>query len=249
TSSERTAIQSRLQVDYTAFHYVFTLTAPSGVGDYATLFFNKTPVVNGLSEVGGLADEIDFPNVNLGGTVAIDVNGLLGGDLEPAATSDNFVALSSEIAAHELGHLVGLQHADSFGPIGLGIHNPPGADALLPLYPGPALAFETAWHIMASPASVGTSLDDAVGNTFFGEREDVKLAFDESGTIVPEQVTSHGSLATAQPVNLYRLNVPNTLLKGLDALKQFAVAAVDVSGSIAIDPSTSASENDYYSFS
>ena len=35
------------------------------------------------------------------------------------ATSSNYVNLTAEVAAHELGHLLGLQHADSLGPLGI----------------------------------------------------------------------------------------------------------------------------------
>ena len=34
--------------------------------------------------------------------------------------------------------------------------------------------------LMASPASVGTTLLDALGNTYFGERDLIKLAFDDA---------------------------------------------------------------------
>ena len=51
------------------------------------------------------------------------------------------MALSAKIAAHELGHLVGLLHQDSFGPIGYGPHAPPGGGSYNPDYPGPAAGF------------------------------------------------------------------------------------------------------------
>ena len=247
TTAERQAILARIAADYAAFHYAFTLTVPVGVPAYATIFFNKTPVVNGRPQPGGQSDEFDYRNVNLGGTAAIDVNGFLGGPFQPSDTSDNFVAMSATIRAHELGHLVGLRHDDSFGPIGSGIHSPPGPGGTLPAYPGPTNAFETAWHIMATPASVGASLDDALGDTFFGEREAVKLALaDDGGAVVPEQAAAHRTLASAQPLNLSRIAVPNTLKRGLNALKDFAVAAATVTASIVIDPATNFSESDFY---
>src|SRR5581483_4008225 len=120
--------------------------------------------------------------------IVVDVNGFLGGPGQPvadgnAATAtvrDNLVALTSTIAEHELGHTVGLRHGDSFGPPGFGIHNPPGPGAYAPAFPGLAGALETDWHIMASPASVGSSLANAMATSpppFFGEREAIGLAF------------------------------------------------------------------------
>ena len=49
----------------------------------------------------------------------MNVNGFLGRRNQPAATTDNYVALTAEVSAHELGHLFGLRHSDSFGPLGL----------------------------------------------------------------------------------------------------------------------------------
>src|SRR5262249_7681290 len=59
----------------------------------------------------------------------------------------------------------------------------------------------------------------------------------------------HRSLATAQALGaLPGLAVPNTLLFGQNAGQSFAVTALDVVGSIGIDPGTGKSEDDYYSF-
>ena len=138
TPDERAAIQAQLETDYSAFSYVFTqdlataeaLAKPEG-GQFATLYFND----GSSSDGGGNSSQLDFGNTDLGGFSLIDVNGFLGGDGEPAATSANFVALSSDVAAHELGHLSGLHHADSFGPIGSGIYA--GVDPSVYLAPGP----------------------------------------------------------------------------------------------------------------
>ena len=46
---------------------------------------------------------------------------------QPADTSDNFEKLTAKIAAHEVGHLLGMEHTDAVGPIGYGTH--------VPLYP------------------------------------------------------------------------------------------------------------------
>jgi hypothetical protein len=247
TQAERDAIQARMATNYAAFNYQFTQTLPSG-GVYATIFFNKSSIVNGQQESGGQSDEIDFRRLDQRETASVDVNGLLGGPGQPPATSADFIAASATIASHELGHLSGLRHADAFGPIGVGIHDAPGAGSFLPVYPGPTAAFETTFDIMASPDSVGSTLAEAVGNPAFGARDDIKLAFATDGTVVNEQSTPHQSFAAAQPLTLAPLAVPNTLRQGLDAGKTFEVTAIDVTGSIGIDPTTQHSEDDYYSF-
>ncbi|MBI3465607.1 MAG: hypothetical protein HY000_21520 [Planctomycetes bacterium] len=245
TLAERNAIQAALAADYAPFSFQFTQTPPAP-GSFATLFFNKSFLVDGQPQPGH-ADEVDFRNLNLGGSVSIDINSFLGGAGQPSATSANIVAASAAIAAHELGHLVGLRHADSFGPIGSGIHSPPGPDKYKPSYPGPSAAFETTLHLMASPASVGSSANDALADPFFGEREAIKLAFASGGAVLNEQAGDHGSRATAQGVALAGLAMPNTLVKGTNAAKVFAVAAADVVGFIELGPDGH-SQSDFYSF-
>src|SRR5262249_42303713 len=110
TAAEQTAILSRLQQVYAAFDYFFTLDAaearqkaqPTG-GRYATLVFNQGPD-------GGAANQLDPGNRDLGGTATININHFLGDDpglVTPS--SGNIVNLAATVAAHELGHLTGLQ--------------------------------------------------------------------------------------------------------------------------------------------
>jgi hypothetical protein len=236
SAAEQQAILQNIQEDYQEFDYTFTLTQPTS-SNYSTVIFNADGIV------GGLAEGIDFRNLNRSDNAFVNFNGLLGGPGDPALTSANVVALSSTIAAHELGHLSGLRHGDSYGPIGSGIHNPPGSGSYLPVYPGPNNADETTIHTMASPASVGQTLDEAVGDTFFGEREAVKLAFNENGSVVSEQTGNHGSIATAQALTLSSLEVPNPLLSGDNVGADFQVEALAVTGSL-----STASQADFYSF-
>jgi hypothetical protein len=248
TPDEQQAIMARMATNYSAFQYTFTLTAPAS-GPYATIFFNKSSVVNNTPEPGGQSDEVDFRNLHLGGTATVEVNEFMGsgpGQLSP--TSANFVAISATIASHELGHLSGLLHSDTSGPIGNGAHNPPGAGAFRPTYPGPMAAFETTYDIMASPASVGSTLAQTTLNPSFGLRDDIKLAFATDGTVVPEQSGAHQDFIHAQSVALQPLAVPNTLRQGLDAGKTPEVTAVDVTGTIDLPLSTQTSQDDYYSF-
>jgi len=257
TSAERAGIQAGLEADYIGpdpahpwFHFQFLQSAPAS-GPFARLNFNQTPD-NSDQETGGFAHELDFRNLNLGTAdnpsfASIQVNGILGALGQPSDVSENWVALSAKIAAHELGHLVGLLHTDSFGPIGYGPHAPPGSVSYNPDYTGPSAGFETFDHLMSSPASVGSNRFNDLRGLYFGERESVKLTFAESGTVVAENAAPHRSFDAAQPITLAALAVPNTLGGGLSARKAYSVAALDLLGSIVVDPATGFSESDFYS--
>jgi parallel beta-helix repeat protein len=296
TQPERDAIQQSLESMYAAFSSssaygqtgVYFTQSPSDAaakskptgGQYFTLYFNRPPE-------GGLADEVNWRHVDLGGSAGVDASPILGAPNEPAATTANYIAESSGLAAHELGHLFGLRHGDSFGPIGGGVYEAfdannkevAGVDPTLYhsafVEPASASAYqmvetilddggqlvqasifapETPLHIMASPASVGTTRFDTLNSIFFGEREAVKLAFDDTGTSILETTSAHQSFASAQALGtLPSLVVPNTLLQGVNAGKTFHVGAIDVVGNIGIDNNPldanfGKSEDDYYSF-
>ena len=137
------------------------------------------------------ADGLEVIPADSGG---VNVNNFLGGPGDPAATSANFIGLSTTIAAHELGHLSGLEHADSFGPIGSGIYAGVNPDLYNPPYPGPIGADESILDIMASGASVNATLEDAINDPFFSERDAIALSFGESGSPTNEETTAHYSI-------------------------------------------------------
>ena len=241
----RDAIQARLGAIYSAFNFTFTQTQPTN-GPYETLDFN----VPGGSLLAGEATELDWRHLDLSGSATIDISQFLGGIDQPPNTLTDVINMSATIAAHELGHLSGLLHGDSFGPIGAGIYanlaNNPYLDGFIPAYPGPTNAVDTRYHVMGSPASVGTSLFDAATVTFFGEREDIAMAFADSGTTVNETPGDpNTTVATAQPVTLAPLSVPNTLLIGQGTGDTFNVTAADVVGSIQLG-ADGQSNADYY---
>ena len=298
TQSERDAIQQRMESVYADFSssvtvggttysngFEFTqspttaaaLTRATG-GEYITIYFNEPPA-------GGQADEVDFDNVDLGGTASIDASLIHGQPGQPDPTSENFIAESAGLAEHELGHLAGLRHTDSFGPIGSGAYEVflngqqvAGIDPTLfyPAYQEPAqsqlpvpvattdsslantsipagataYAAETVLHVMGSPASIGITRFDTLNNIFFGEREDIQLAFEQSGVKIPAEAAPHASAATAQDLGvLPGLVVPNTLAPGsLYYGKTFGVTAEAVVGHIGLDPTTGLSNSDWYAF-
>jgi hypothetical protein len=243
TSTEQTQILSKAQGYYSAFDFSFSLTAPP-VGQFSTVTFNAATDFTNNPLTGGIAQTIDFRNLIKNDNARVNVNGLLGGSGQPAATSANFVALTSLIGSHELGHLQGLRHYDGLGPIGSGVATTANRTYFHPDYPGPVSATESGRHLMASPASLGQTLNQAVGPVFFGEREDVKLAFNQTPTLFSEIGVAHGSTVAAQPLVLTDLVVPNTLDASAENFgKTFAVKAFDVTGSI-----SAAGQQDFYSF-
>ncbi len=147
----------------------------------------------------------------------IDISQFLGGPDYPPDTVTNVINMSAEIGAHELGHLSGLIHGDAFGPVGAGIYanlaDNPYLDGYTPPTPVRQTPSTQQYDVIASPASVGTSLFDAASTTFFGERDDISLAFADSGTTTNETPGDpNTSIATAQPVTLVPLNVPEHAL-------------------------------------
>ncbi len=228
TTAQRNAIQSRMELDYALFDFQFTQAAPVS-GDFSTLFFNSG---QGL----GLAEQIDFRNLDRNDTAQIQITGAV-------TSSPQIITLSANTASHELGHLLGLRHGDSFGPIGSGRDpNTAFANEFRPSYPGPAGADETRFHIMEADNNPSGFIESTT-RQYFSERSAIKLAFNEIGTVIAEAPGANDSIASAQPISLVNMPVPNTLLAGDNFGEALFVEALAVTGM-----RSSTNDDDYYSF-
>ncbi len=174
---ERQAIADRIREDFAAFDIKILssdeVDAPIN-GPFITVLFNAGTGTAGNVVVGGRSERIGWRELGGGGVVSVNVNAFLRDpaiDPDPdnrlPGTEANFIALSSTIAAHELAHMYGLRHHDSFGPVGGGVFKGL-ADRSLPSFDGPLDAVATGQHLSASPAATGTTLIDALGNPYFG---------------------------------------------------------------------------------
>ena len=252
---ERDAIQAAMQQDYARFDVRFTQVKPLD-GNYITVTFNQTPIINGRPQPGGESQRVGWRDLTSGGRVIVDVNAFLGDAVNQLTpSSENYISLSSTIASHELAHMLGIRHNDAFGAPGSGIYWATYATRFLPGYPGPTAADETPFHLIASPASVRTSLVDAMSDPFFGEREALKLAYAETGPTLMESddlkvPAALGELPImVQPLGeLLPMIVPNTIEKGVNKNVTLNARAINVVGAIDLTSPTGPSESDYYSF-
>ncbi len=267
TPAERTEIQDRLEQMFSPFHWIFTQSltvAREQSFDLARRFvwlgFNKGRG-GGIS---GDAGEVDFRNIHRSVTSEVNINPLLptirewlidqhGDEFSAQELSNAIVSLTATIAAHELAHTAGLRHGDAFGPIGSGYYESTDLGRTYPWYEGMIEAVETGSRVMASPASVGTTIADALGITYFGERESIKLAFNETGRTRRELAAlpgEHATVGTAESLGwLEPLYVPNLAPNASFARfgQEFRVSALAVIGEL-LPLGPGETERDFYRF-
>ncbi len=228
TQSIRDEVVTQLDTIFQDFGVTFLQSAPTS-GDFSTLTFNS-------GAVGGLADGIDFRNLNQADNAVINTTGLGSG------SADSIAGFSANIAAHELGHLLGLRHRDAFGPIGSGVFA--GTDGgFLPNFPGPTNATEFVDHALSTPA-LGADINRFEDPVWFSERSAIKLAAIFQLDVIDEAAGNNDSIANAQALDLGQLVVPNTIVSGQNAgIGDFDVDAISVLGSIDVG-----TDDDFYSF-
>ncbi len=203
----------------------FSTTVPAG--PHSTVFFNF-----GTGPYGGTADSVDILNVDGTDDAYVYAEGLLGALSSPAVpsappvTPADIVKASVNLATHELGHILGLRHHDSFGPPLSGIPISPGAYS--PTFPGPVGAGATGSHVMSLSSSVGISRAKLVSDSLhFNFRSAFKLAASEQITPTPEVPGPKFTAATAQPIFFGVVSVPNSLPPGLN-LEEFPTPGFDI---------------------
>jgi hypothetical protein len=264
--SERNTIQQNIELDYAGLDWQFTQsesTAKSLTLDSGRSFVRIMFSQGRGGGVSGDAGEVDFRNVNRGVVSEVNINALKPAIADLVGTSDTnasafrtaAVRLTSTIAAHELAHTAGLRHGDAFGPFGSGLYVNTDTSNIYPPYQGPLSAAESPWHLIASPASIGSTIADANRDLFFGERESIKLEFSETGQSVREvsaAFNGHSSRATAEDLGqLASLFVSNRLPSNgfSNSGKVFEVSALAVVGELQYSQPLDSTEIDYYRFS
>ena len=199
-TSIKAGVKSYLETAYTSYAVTFTETNPGGT--FETLRFGMTTGTPGLF---GEASQIDYRNLT-----ATDIANVYTANFasfiesgDPRATQISELAASlGGTAAHELGHNLGLQHADAYG-------NPAITNYAntMDIQNG---------HILATGVS-GLSEEQREAQRLFNQLEHAKLEFAEglnAGGAKPstaEQAGAHGTAATAQGVTLTSLPVAGAM--------------------------------------
>ncbi len=195
STSMRNSVLAGVEDVYAGFDVEFSLTQPA---------FPFTRIIYDNSGFGGVANEIDFRNLNRNTFAFVGTNF--------SASTNQKINYGINVGAHELGHTLGLRHHDSFGSIGQGVPGGTGAGSDFgPSFPGPASGNEFYFNIMSTPAIGGSTSSNNFlnGRAALSERSLIKLAFATDGNVVSETSSNNNSLGSAQVLDLQQLDVPN----------------------------------------
>ncbi|MDA0283477.1 MAG: trypsin-like serine protease [Planctomycetota bacterium] len=208
TQSERDGIQARLEEIYRPFRVQFSQARPF-FGAFSTIFVNQPPP-------GGLADEVDFRNLNPGLNASVDINGFLGMPGEPPATSQNFTELTAKVIAHELGHLMGLRHGDAIDNQYFGARS--AVKLAFATFQGQVLQEQFGTHGAVNTAQPVTLASLPVPNTELTGSL-AGLEFDVEATVVT------GALAVAGEVDVYAFNATAGEVLNIEVLSSILAAS------------------------
>ncbi|MCB9850354.1 MAG: hypothetical protein H6817_06575 [Phycisphaerales bacterium] len=239
--TEKDIILDGLRMMYAAFpHMTFTLDEPPA--PFSRVNFNSAAI--------GTSTGIDFRNVASIDTAS--VNAIMAFDFvgEMSPSPADIVKASINLAGHEIGHLEGLRHHDSFTPIGTGVPGSMVAAGFTPPYPGPTTAPDTLTDVESLTTALpgGFTLAQLTADLGIGQRSAIKLAFNEDGAFYLESSLPGGpggsDPATASPLPLKTIGIPNVVPPG-DPIHGLPLVAdvIAVKGET-FDPF----DSDYYSF-
>jgi len=255
TDEDKQTVRTKMKTAFARYNISFVLTEPAQ-GDFSTIqigFNDQNPIDLQGGILFGRADNIDFGNdvrndnafadasfwqllaeldANFGTQNLANFLGLPG-PLSPegveAVRQIAVVNQSANTASHELGHILGLRHHDSFGAPGQGLPPARLPEEFIPVLETDQNALETIDHVMASGASAGLPLANPVlFDRFFSERSSAKLWINRFRKEIEE-----ASVGPNFPfVKLVRRKIPNLLQTGQNAGGRLFLNQSVVNGSI-----------------
>ncbi len=244
---EKEAIVEGLEIMYAEFPMTFTLDEPTS-GAYSTVSLNSAAI--------GTSSGIDFRDLSAVDTAGVNaLDGIEFASPGYSPSSTEIVKASINLAGHEIGHLEGLRHHDSFTPVGAGVPLGAIAAGFTPAYPGPTSAFLSGEEVMSlttATAGGGFSLAKLTGDLIIGQRSAQKLTFNMAPNFYTESAIEtgpHDTPETAIPLPLLTYGLPNLAPDGTPgAGESFVADMISVSGDIDLDTDVGSGESDYYSF-